>query len=99
MTEPLENNTNNRKQLSFSQLYLMDGEKVLVKDLEYDICDKICQIRVNYKWQRIIKSWKFAKVISSIDLVSEDEEYIFTYDHLGTCQNGNFIVYSLRNSI
>ena len=35
------------RELSFSAVKLMDGQKVVVHDLAYDAPDQVCEIKVN----------------------------------------------------
>ena len=35
------------RELSFSAVKLMDGQKVVVHDLAYDAPDQVCEVRVN----------------------------------------------------
>ena len=37
------------RELSLKALMNMEGQKVLVKDLEYDTYDQICEVKVNKK--------------------------------------------------
>lgn len=84
------------RKLLYKTLIGMDGNLVRVHDLEYDAYDKICQVKVKYKWQKIPKSWKFAQVIIGIDLIDKGEEFVYSYSLTGKCLNGEFEVYSLK---
>lgn len=84
------------RKLSYRTLTGMDGIFVKVHDLEYDSYDQICQVKVKYKWQKIPKSWKFFQIVIGVDLIGEDEEFIYSYNLTGKCLNGEFEVYSLK---
>lgn len=80
------------RQLSFNALKLMDGQSVMVHDLEYDAFDQPCIVRVCYKNVVVNKKFKTQMVIEKIQLYNE--EFLFEYDFLGRCVNGEFTVYS-----
>lgn len=86
------------RKLLYRTLTGMDGAFVRVHDLEYDSFDQICQVRVKHKWQKIPKSWKFLQIVIGIDLIGEDKEFIYSYSLTGKCLNGEFIVYSLKET-
>lgn len=83
------------RELSFKALTMMNGNKVLVKDLEYDAFDQICEVKVKTE---IFKPYKNAKPREvAISLTLENEEYLFEYDVItGKCKNGEFAVFSIK---
>lgn len=75
------------RKLSYKALTVMEGQKVKVHDLKYDIYDQICTVRHR-------KAWDGTKqVLTGIHL--DNEEYIFTYTQTGKPSNGDFEVYTL----
>ena len=83
------------KKLSFNALLLMDEQKVIVHDLEYDSYDQECIVKVSEKpsVEKARRSTKVRVVASNISLINE--EFIFEYNCNGKCLNGDFEVYSL----
>ena len=82
------------RELSLKALMNMEGQKVLVKDLEYDAYDQICEVKVKKKIieNKLKKKNKFQTVIAELCL--ENEEFVFTFNGL-KCGNGEFKVYSI----
>lgn len=80
------------RKLSYKTLILMDGQKVIVHDLEYDAYDQLCEIKVIKErlLNKITK--KYQEYITKIVLFNE--EFTFEYDALGNCINGEFEVYT-----
>ena len=75
------------RKLSYKALTLMEGQKVKVHDLEYDIYDQICTVRHRKEWDGT------KRILTGIHL--DNEEYIFTYTQTGKPSNGDFEVYTL----
>ena len=73
----------------------MDGFQVLVHDLEYDAYDQICTVRV-IRDTYIDKKFKPITKIIGCELFND--EFIFTFNFLGNCVNGEFEVYSLKEN-
>ena len=82
------------RELSLKALMNMEGQKVLVKDLEYDTYDQVCEVKVNKKLieNKLKKKNRFQLVITELWL--ENEEFIFTFNGL-KCGNREFKVYSI----
>ena len=82
------------RELSLKALMNMEGQRVLVKDLEYDAYDQICEVKVNKKLieNKLKKKNRFQLVVTELWL--ENEEFIFTFNGL-KCGNGEFKVYSI----
>ena len=82
------------RELSLKALMNMEGQKVLVKDLEYDTYDQICEVKVNKKLieNKLKKKNRFQLVITELWL--ENEEFIFTFNGL-KCRSEEFNVYSI----
>ena len=82
------------RELSLRALMNMEGQRVLVKDLEYDTYDQICEVKVKKKLRenKLKRKNRFDVVITELWL--ENEEFKFTYSGL-KCSNGEFKVYSL----
>lgn len=80
------------RKLSYKTLILMEGQKVVVHDLEYDAYDQLCEIKIIKErlLNRITK--KYQEYITKIVLFNE--EFIFEYDAFGKCINGEFEVYA-----
>ena len=83
------------RELSLRALMNMEGQRVLVKDLEYDTYDQICEVKVKkeIKENKLKKKNRFDVVITELWL--ENEEFKFIYNGL-KCGNGEFKVYSLE---
>lgn len=75
------------RKLSYKALTLMEGQKVKVHDLKYDIYDQICTVRHRKEWDGT------KRILTGIHL--DNEEYIFTYTQTGKPSNGDFEVYTL----
>ena len=75
------------RKLSYKALTLMEGQKVKVHDLKYDIYDQICTVRHRKEWDGT------KRILTGIYL--DNEEYIFTYTQTGKPSNGDFEVYTL----
>lgn len=72
----------------------MDGQEVIVHDLEYDAYDQICLVKVKNR-PEITKSRKTTKVkVLASEIQLENEEYLYKYDLFGKCINGEFKVFS-----
>ena len=80
------------RELSFSAVKLMDGQKVVVHDLAYDAPDQVCEVRVN---KVINPTNKKSMIISSIEFFND--EFLYVYKN-NQCVNGEFEVYSYENS-
>ena len=74
------------RELSFSAVKLMDGQKVVVHDLAYDAPDQVCEVRVN---KVINPTNKKNMLISSIEFFNE--EFVYVYKN-NQCVNGEFEV-------
>lgn len=74
------------RELSFSAVKLMDGQKVVVHDLAYDAPDQVCEIKVN---KVINPTNKKSMIISSIEFFNE--EFVYVYKN-NQCVNGEFEV-------
>lgn len=83
------------RELSLRALMNMEGQRVLVKDLEYDAYDQICEVKVKKELRenKLKRKNRFDIVITKLWL--ENEEFKFTYNGL-KCDNGEFKVYSLE---
>lgn len=82
------------RKLSYKSLLLMNHERVLVHDLQYDCYNQVCEVRT-FSEPKLEKSRKNIRVIigaSKIQLFNE--EYLFEFDNLGNCINGEFEVFS-----
>ena len=77
------------RELSFSAVKLMDGQKVVIHDLAYDATDQVCEIKVNREVNPVNKK---STIISSIEFFNEEFLYIYSNN---ACVNGEFEVYSL----
>ena len=84
-----------KRKLSFNALQFMDGQTVVVHDLEYDCYDQECVVKVNrvkvlnpFKGQKK----KLVEFVQSIEF--ENEEFKFEYGFNGKCLNGEFEVYA-----
>ena len=75
------------RKLSYKALTLMEGQKVKVHDLKYDIYDQICTVRHRKEWDGT------KRILTGVHL--DNEEYIFTYTQTGKPSNGDFEVYTL----
>lgn len=74
------------RELSFSAVKLMDGQKVVVHDLAYDAPDQVCEIKVN----KVINPMnKKSMIISSIEFFND--EFLYVYEN-NQCVNGEFEV-------
>ena len=74
------------RELSFSAVKLMDGQKVIVHDLAYDAPDQVCEIKVN----KVINPMnKKSMIISSIEFFND--EFLYVYEN-NQCVNGEFEV-------
>ena len=80
-----------KRRLKYNALQYMDGQKVIIHDLEYDAYDQECAIKIeknilfnNKKKIEFVKQIKFY-----------NDEFIFLMDRNGKAINGNFEVYSL----
>ena len=82
------------RELSLRALMSMEGQKVLVKDLEYDTYDQICEVKLKKELRenKLKRKNRFDVVITELWL--ENEEFKFTY-YGYKCGNGEFKVYSL----
>ena len=80
------------RELSFSAVKLMDGQKVVVHDLAYDAPDQVCEIKVN---KVINPTNKKSMIISSIEFFND--EFVCIYDN-NHCVHGEFEVYSYEKS-
>lgn len=80
------------KIINYQNLFLLEGEKVIVSDLEYDEYDQICTVKIQ-EFANIIKNKIF--YYKTIKLVNE--EYLFEFDKFGKCKNGKFLVYYIRS--
>lgn len=74
------------RELSFSAVKLMDGQKVVVHDLAYDAPDQVCEIKIN---KVINPTNKKSMIISSIEFFNE--EFVYVYKN-NQCVNGEFEV-------
>ena len=74
------------RELSFSAVKLMDGQKVVVHDLAYDAPDQVCEIKIN---KVINPTNKKNMLISSIEFFNE--EFVYVYKN-NQCVNGEFEV-------
>lgn len=83
------------RELSLRALMNMEGQRVLVKDLEYDAYDQICEVKVKKELRenKLKRKNRFDIVVTELWL--ENEEFKFTYNGL-KCDNGEFKVYSLE---
>ena len=86
---------NLKHKLSYKALLNMDGFQVLVHDLEYDAYDQICTVRV-IRDTYIDKNFKPITKIVGCELFND--EFIFTFNFLGNCVNGEFEVCSLKEN-
>ena len=74
------------RELSFSAVKLMDGQKVIVHDFAYDAPDQVCEIKVN----KVINPMnKKSMIISSIEFFND--EFLYVYEN-NQCVNGEFEV-------
>ena len=74
------------RELSFSAVKLMDGQKVVVHDLAYDAPDQVCEVRVN----KVINPMnKKSMIISNIEFFND--EFVYIYEN-NQCVNGAFEV-------
>lgn len=80
------------RELSFSAVKLMDGQKVVVHDLAYDAPDQVCEIKVN---KVINPTNKKSMIISSIEFFND--EFLYVYEN-NQCVNGEFEVYSCEKN-
>lgn len=82
------------RELSFSALAMMNEQKVLVKDLEYDAFDQICEVKVETEIFKPYKNAKPREVATKLTL--ENDEFLFEYDVITkACLNGKFAVFSI----
>ena len=80
------------RELSFSAVKLMDGQKVVVHDLAYDAPDQVCEIKVN----KVINPMnKKSMIISSIEFFND--EFLYVYEN-NQCVNGEFEVLTYEGS-
>lgn len=72
----------------------MDGQHILVKDIENDVFDQICEVKIikNYVTTGSKKKLKMEEYVNGIQLINE--EYLFEYNWKGECENGEFRCYS-----
>lgn len=85
------------REISFKAIKNMEGQKVLVRDIEYGGPNQICTIKINYAVpsnNRLLLNKKIKDVIENIELIGE--ECTFKYTSWGTCVNGEFKVYTLN---
>ena len=82
------------RKLSVFALMHMEGQNVVVHDLEYDAFDQVCEVKMQKTIIKDINKKKGSKeVITKLWL--ENEEFVFEFN--GTkCHNGEFEVYSLN---
>lgn len=81
--------------LSFKVLCLMEGQKVVVHDLAYDNYDQICEVTVQKELLPNPNSKSKKTYIEHLKGITlENDEYIFQYNELGQCQDGDFVVYA-----
>ena len=80
------------RELSFSAVKLMDGQKVVVHDLAYDAPDQVCEIKIN---RDINPTNKKSMVISNIEFFND--EFVYIYEN-NQCVNGEFEVYTYEKS-
>lgn len=82
------------RKLSVFALMNMEGQKVLVHDLEYDAFDQICEVKMEKAMVKNLakKNTTYKEVITKLWL--ENEEFIFEFNG-AKCHNGEFEVYSL----
>lgn len=82
------------RKLSVFALMNMEGQKVLVHDLEYDSFDQICEVKIERTIVKNLakKNAPYKEVITKLWL--ENEEFIFEFNG-AKCHNGEFDVYSL----
>ena len=78
------------RKLSYKTLILMDGQSVIVHDLEYDAYGQLCEIKVVKErlLNKITK--KYQEYITKVILFND--EFTFEYDAFGKCINGEFEV-------
>lgn len=82
------------RELSVKALLYMDGQSVIVKDLEYDAYDQICTLNIEKVMLPVGKKYKeFPKTLNF-----SNDEFTFEYDLVtNQCVNGEFKVFSLRD--
>lgn len=82
------------RKLNVFALMNMEGQRVRVHDLEYDIYDQICEVKLEKTWVKDMskKNTDYKQVITKVWL--ENDEFIFEFNG-GKCHNGEFEVYSL----
>lgn len=80
------------RELSFSAVKLMDGQKVVVHDLAYDAPDQVCEVRVNKVINPVNKK---NIIISSIEFFNDEFVYIYKNNQ---CINGEFEVFTYEES-
>lgn len=78
-----------KRKLSFLALKAMNDQVVAVKGLDGEFFRQ-CVVVVNYLWDKKIKKF------SGIDLIDVDGEFLYSYDAVGNCQNGEFFVYAIK---
>lgn len=81
-------------EIKYEQLFLYDGQEVIVSDLAYDEYDQICTVVVKER-PHLIKGKKL-KIIFYKEITLYNEEFIFEFDSFGKCKNGEFKVYGMR---
>ena len=96
------------RKLNFNAIKAMEGMPVLVHDLELDTYDQLCYVYFDYvpvtsktrgttplpkaKTKKQKQIGKEPIAIRNIHL--KNEEFLFTYDNLGRCTNGEFECYA-----
>lgn len=80
------------RELSFSAVKLMDGQKVVVRDLAYDAPDQVCEIKVN---KVINPTNKKSMIISNIEFFND--EFVYIYEN-NQCVNGEFEVFTYEGN-
>lgn len=78
----------NMREISFKAIKNMEGQKVLVRDIEYEGPSQICEIKI------LTDFIKGKIVMTGIQL--EGEECSYYYDFMGRCKNGEFKVFTLK---
>lgn len=81
------------RKLSIKTLECMEGQEVIVKDLEYDAYDQVCTVRLV---RDLFKNYKGEYQIYTKEIILENEEFIYVGSCIEGCVNGKFEVYSKR---
>ena len=80
------------RKLSYNALKGMKGQQVLVHDLELDIFDQLCTVDV------IETPWynKRRTGFAVSNIILRNEEYEYVYNAGGSCRDGEFECYAVK---